>query len=463
MAKYTYNDLFQALKAQGAFDTNPTTYTFTANFTIDLKPYQDAVLALDFKDFKDDQLVSPITATAASPGLEQLIGVNSVGENSFIPNASDAGILMAADRIVINAKKDFGMLFGRKGVALASPSRVNIDAGQSITLYGHENVFLGIPNKGNKIKDNQPNLGPTKGHPTPDQEYDPLVLGYKLANLLEDILFVLKSAELVSGVSPVKFQPSTQAEFGLLANRIPEILSNYAFIDGLSHEQIDSAQLEALKVEQKKVKKFTPPTQLVGGLEGGTGVGTTAFPNSTPGPTPAGLDFTPVPSSVTPTSNEYILIEGGHGAYWTNGNPYSLKKSESADPRISPAAGDNLHSFTSAVAGRGRTMDIQIQQGLREFKQKYNKPADIVGMIVQMNERAATRQVVWKALIQESKDGIHRGVFTTNGSAKSPDRSLPSTLDQINAKRNKTNFKKMYYFEKDIGSLLITQIFALYT
>lgn len=461
MAKYTYNDLFQALKAQGAFDTNPTTYTFTANFTIDLKPYQDAVLALDFKDFKDDQLVSPITATAASPGLEQLIGVNSVGENSFIPNASDAGILMAADRIVINAKKDFGMLFGRKGVALASPSRVNIDAGQSITLYGHENVFLGIPNKGNKIKDNQPNLGPTKGHPTPDQEYDPLILGYKLANLLEDILFVLKSAELVSGVSPVKFQPSTQAEFGLLANRIPEILSNYAFIDGLSHEQIDSAQLEALKVEQKKVKKFTPPTQLVGGLEGGTGVGTTAFPGGTPGPTPAGLDFTPIPSSVTPTSNQYILVEGGHGAYWSNGNPYTNKP----DPRISPVAGDNLHSFTSDIPkykSTQRSMDLQVEAGLKEFKQKFNKPADVVGMVVQMNEKAATRQIAWKVLIQESKNGIHYKSFRARGSAKSPDRSLPSTLQQINAGMNIKNFKKIYLFQHSIGSLLITQAFAIY-
>jgi len=452
MAKYTYNDIYESLKASGAFDAGSTTFSFTATFEIDLKPYQDAVMALDFKDFKDDQLVSEINATAASPSLDQLIGVNTNGENSHIPNASDASIMIAADRVIINAKKDFGMLFGRKGVALASPSRVNIDAGQSITLYGHESVFLGIPNKGNAVKEKQPNLGTTKGHPTPDQEYDPLVLGYKLANLLEDILFVLKSAELVSGISPVKFQPSTQAEFGLLANRIPEILSNYAFVDGISYEQIDKAQLETLKAQQKKVKKFEPPKELVGTLTGtGTGV-----PGSTT--TPAG--FTPVPSSVAPTSDQYILVEGGHGGYWPNGNPYS----NTPDPKLGAGDGDNLHSFTSDIrAHKGRTMDIQIEAGLKEFKQKFNKPADIVGMTVQMNEKASTRQVVWKALIQESKDGIHRGSFTARGSAKDPAGSLASTTDQMDSwLANKIDAKKIYLFEHSIGSLLITQLFALY-
>ena len=461
MAKYTYPDIYEALKAAGAFDAGSTSYTFTATFEIDLKPYQEAVLALDFKDFKDDQLVSEINATAATPSLDQLIGVNVNGENSHTPNASDASIMVAADRVIINAKKDFGMLFGKKGVALASPSRVNIDAGQSITLYGHENVFLGIPNKGNRISEKQPDLGPTKGHPTPDQEYDPLVLGYKLANLLEDILFVLKSAELVSGVSPVKFQPSTQAEFGLLANRIPEILSNYAFVDGISHEQIDKAQLETLKAQQKTVKKFKPPTQLTGSFTGtGTGVSMPGMPG--PGSSNAPADFATVPSSVSPTSEQYILVEGGHGAYWPNGNPYTNKP----DPKIAPGAGDALHAFTSDMRDYKpfqRSMDTQVEAGFREFKQKYNKPADVVGMVVQMNEKAATKQVSWKVLIQESKNGIHYQSFRARGSAKSPDKSLASTLQQINAgTENLKNFKKIYLYEHNLGGLLITQAFAIY-
>ena len=459
MAKYDYNTLYEALKAQGAFD-GAQTITFGGTFSIDLTAYQDAVLKLDFKGFTDEQFANPITATAAAPSLEQLIGINANGENAHIPSTSDASIIANADRVIINAKKDFGMLLGQKGVALASPSRVNLDAGQSITLFGHDNVFLGIPNKGNKIPDKQQDLGPTKGHPTPDQEYDPLVLGLKLANLLEDILFVLKSAELVSGVSPVKFQPSTQAEFGLLANRIPEILSTYAYIDGLSHEQIDTKQLETLKAQQKKVEKYKPPTQLEGSIEGSVGMG---MPLGTPG-APAGLDFTPVPSSVTPTAKDYILVEGGHGAYWKNGNPHAKPDHPKADPKIGAGDGDNLHSFTSDITGhKGRSMDLQVEKALAQFKANTGKPADIVGMVVQMNEKASEKQVQWKVLIQESKNGIHYKSFRARGSAKESSRSLASTMEQINAGANLPNFKKVYLFEHNLGSLLITQAFAIYS
>lgn len=177
-------------------------------------------------------------------------------------------------------------------------------------------------------------------------------------------------------------------------------------------------------------------------------------------PTPSGLDFSPISTNVTPTSNEYILVEGGHGAYWPNKNPYS----GIADPKIGAGDGDNLHSFTSTVdAHPGRTMDKQIENGLKEFKQKFGKPADIVGLIVQMDHKASSKQVQWKALIQESKNGVHYTAFTTNGSAKDKAGSLSSTLSQINAKKNKPNFKKIGFLQHDIGSLLITQIFALYT
>lgn len=175
-------------------------------------------------------------------------------------------------------------------------------------------------------------------------------------------------------------------------------------------------------------------------------------------PVPAGIGFTPVPSSVTPTSGEYIIVEGGHGAYWPGKNPFSKVN----DYKIGAGAGDDFHSFGSTVeAHPGRTMDLQIEKGLRDFKQKYNKPADIVGMTVTMNHKASSKQVQWKALIQESKDGVHRAYFTGNGSAKDPGTSLSSTISQIDAKKGYPNFKKVYFFQYDMGSLLITQIFAL--
>ena len=40
------------------------------------------------------------------------------------------------------------MIFGQQGVALASPERVNIDCSKPMTLFAHEQLFLGVPNKG---------------------------------------------------------------------------------------------------------------------------------------------------------------------------------------------------------------------------------------------------------------------------------------------------------------------------
>lgn len=272
--KYTYDSIYQLVKAAGLLDPNAgtTTYTFTANFSIPLESYQNAVLALDFKEFQDQQFISPITPQPnGTSQVSQEMGIDTSGVNSRIPNAGEADILMNADRVVINSKDDFSFLFGQKGVALGSPRRVNIDSGQSITLFAHNQLFLGIPNKGGtKPTKPQTQLGTTKGDPTEDQLYDPMVLGIKLANLLEDILFTLKGADLVSGVSPVRFQPATQAEFGLLANRIPEILSSYAYLDGLSHAEINKENLAKLKEAQKKVKDYVPPKQLTGAI--GTGL-----------------------------------------------------------------------------------------------------------------------------------------------------------------------------------------------
>jgi hypothetical protein len=214
--------------------------------------------------------------------------------------------------------------------------------------------------------------------------------------------------------------------------------------------------IESLKLNistDQNLSNFILTSQ--GGGGGGSGDG-----KETDGTIPPTLDFTPVPSSTVATSPQFILVKGGHGAYWAKGNPYS----HTPDPRISPGSGDNLHSFTSTVkAHPGRTMDIQVEKALKDFKANFGKPADIVGMSVKMYPNNTSWQVSWEVLIQESKDGIHRGVFTTNGSAKSPATSLTSTISQIDAKKSKKNFKKVYYFEKDIGSLLITQIFALYS
>lgn len=244
----------------------------SGNTTIDLKPYQEALKSLNFSETKDGDIASTITSTKVKPSLDSQIGIDATGKSVYSNNVVGS-VLWNSDRVVINSKQQLAMLLGQKGVAVASPSKVNIDAGESITLaaYGDNGggLFLGVPNKGVQYTTNkQTQIGLSKGSPTADQPYEPLVLGIKLANLLEDFLYVLKSAQGVDALSPVKFQPDVQAEFALLANRIPEILSNYAYIDGVSHGSVDMDQLAAIEVARTEIPDYVPPPSLTGSVSG---------------------------------------------------------------------------------------------------------------------------------------------------------------------------------------------------
>lgn len=257
----------------------------TGTVAIDLKPFQQALEALDFSATKDGDIASTITSTKVKPSLDAQIGIDALG-NSVYTNNSAGSVLINSDRVVINSKQQLSMLLGHKGVAIASPGKVNIDAGESITLasYGDADggLFLGVPNKGVQYTTTkQTQIGASKGSPTSDQPYEPLVLGVKLANLLQDFLFVLKSAQGVDALSPVKFQPDVQAEFALLANRIPEILSNYAYVDGMSHGSVDMDQLAAIESARAETPNYVPPPSLTGSISGQFTIPNTA----------GGLDF----------------------------------------------------------------------------------------------------------------------------------------------------------------------------
>ena len=334
--KYTYDSILAIVKANGdLFDTGGVG-SLSGTFEIDLKPYQDAVLQLDFKEFKDQQLENDITATAANPNVDLLLGINKQGIGDSVSDTNHGSIIIDSERVVINAKDDFAHLFGSTGVALGSPSRVNIDAGKSITLFAHDKILLGLPNKGLPFKQTTQVAagGTTKGDPTPDQEYEPLVLGIKLANLFEDILFFLKKADLVSGVSPVRFQPATLAEFALLANRIPEILSSYAFVDGYSHEAIDQENLKQLKEAQRKAENYTPPTQITGSVAGVVSVGAGSGASGASGNF-TGTGLTPVKELIASVEsfggdyNVYNFGTSGGGGIRTsdpNGGPKGASK-----------------------------------------------------------------------------------------------------------------------------------------
>jgi len=281
--------------------------TITGNVTIDLTPYQAALENLSFPQNNDITLSSELSKNKIKPSLDSLLGIDIFGNSTHLGDVNGS-VLINSDRVIINAKQRLAMVFGKKGVAIASPTRVNIDAGESITLgaYGGSGgLFIGLPNTGlayEKTNQKQLNtIGTTKGHPTLDQEYEPLVLGIKLANILEDLLFILKSIEGVDAFSPVKFQPTVQAELALLANRIPEMLSSYAYIDGMSHESVDTKLLETIIETQASTPDYVPPPNLTGSFQGQFTI-TTSVPgggyDGSGGPIPSGEGLSPISNMI---------------------------------------------------------------------------------------------------------------------------------------------------------------------
>lgn len=268
---------------------------FTGNVSIDLKPYQDALANIKFDAYKDSSITSQLSSTKLIPSTEQRLGITNAGDN--IGMAGTLGsVTVNSNRVTINAGQHMSMMFGQEGVAIASPNRVNIDAGETITLAAQESLFIGLPNRGtqytvqkqSQISTTPATQGSQKGDPTPDKAYEPLVLGIKLANLLEDILIVLKNAQAVDAWSPVRFNATSQAELALLANRIPEILSNYAYVDGVSHQVVDQTILKTLKAAQASTPNLKVPEKITGQFAGSfpggdLGLGGTIGPGGAPG------------------------------------------------------------------------------------------------------------------------------------------------------------------------------------
>ena len=202
----------------------------------------------------DLQFASGIKSTqrAVDDHLQEL-GIVREGPNLMKNNSSIATHLINANRVIINSKEDYAMLLGQAGVVISSPSKVNIDSDDSITLFGLNNIYLGVPGKGNpRPSSNNPmkpqkvsNGKKLKSSPTKDFDYEPLVLGLKLTNWLDDLVQVLKNAVLLTPVGRGYFREDTQYDLLSLQARLTEMLSTYAYIDGFSHELVDTDSIPA--------------------------------------------------------------------------------------------------------------------------------------------------------------------------------------------------------------------------
>ncbi len=240
------------------------------------------------------------TTVQTEDGLGSL-GISNNG-SANINASSQPSLIFNSDRVIINSKSDYTMLFGQRGVAISSPNKVNIDADDTITLFGENNLYLGIPNKGNGTppdsKNPDPNLikrdssgNPTKASATKNFDYEPLVLGIKLANWLDDLVQVLKNSIILTPVGKGYFREDTQYDLVALQSRINEMLSTYAFIDGHSHELPES---DTIPPPPPKVTQA--PTNLTGEVAGEVFVDGVVQGQET---TPAQTDLTQQPDYYT--------------------------------------------------------------------------------------------------------------------------------------------------------------------
>jgi len=240
--------------------------------SIEIEVQQLPVIDFPMEDLSYQQEIG--TAPGGGPeavkkNLSIKTGTDGLFINNFVKKTGQ--IVINSSRVLINADKDYLMLFG-KNVAIASTGPVHIDSGDSVTLFGERGLFLGVPNKGESWSADDVPKPATKSDPIPNQAYEPLVLGTKLAELLDDMIVVLKNANIITNIGKAYFLEDTQYELACLQSRIPELLSTFAYVDGVSHQK-------AITPAPVAPEKVTPyPTKLIGTI---TAIGDSTLSNTT--------------------------------------------------------------------------------------------------------------------------------------------------------------------------------------
>ena len=273
MAEINYGQYKQALESNGGLAQAPTDQanpagtpvqgTFAGNVNI-------SVPQLPKIEFPLEDLTFSTTLPGAKQDLNVLLSLKD-GKGVKQNNFGGSQVLINSDRIILNSRADYLMLFGESGIAISSPGNVNIDADDAITIYGDDGLFLGVPGKGASTGNTK--SPSTKAEATIDNEYEPLVLGTKLANILEDLLVIIKNATLLTPVGKAYFREDTMYELACLQSRIPEMLSTYGYVDGISHEAVDPPPTPPKIVTE-------PPTTITGTVAG-TFTGTASGDNTT--------------------------------------------------------------------------------------------------------------------------------------------------------------------------------------
>jgi hypothetical protein len=290
MATYTYDDILKRVESNGALNLSNANIVEGA---IELQIQQLQPIDFPMKDLDYES-----TFSEKQQDITKVLSISQDNIGFINRFNNNPQLLLNSNRIVINSKRDYLMLFGKAGVALSSKNPINLDTDASTTLAAKDGLFLGVPNGGEPIKNNikQPK---TKGDPTPDQPYEPLVLGIKAANIIEDLLVILKNARIVTPLGIGYFREDAQYDLANLQARLPEIISTSTYIDGVSHETPDKAPSPPTTITNTTGTIIA--TGMIGGGGGGGFVGTG---NDIITPLATNQNLTPIRRAIVDTATQ---------------------------------------------------------------------------------------------------------------------------------------------------------------
>jgi hypothetical protein len=96
-----------------------------------------------------------------------------------------------------------------------------------------------------------------KSYPSPDVPYEPVVLGLKLVNWLEDLLVILKNLQILTNTGLATPREDGQWDLIAMQARLPELISNYIFVDGYSHDEMDYKSIDPAPTADSVTKPKT--------------------------------------------------------------------------------------------------------------------------------------------------------------------------------------------------------------
>jgi len=181
-----------------------------------------------------------LTGQETQRSIKDVLQLNKTNNGHRNAYANGSSVIINSDRLIFNAKKDHLFLCGNEGVTITSPKSVHIDADDDVYIFSNTGeIYLGLPNRGEKY--DQLPAPKTKADATLNYAYEPMVLGLKLANLLEDFIVIMRDAVIRTPSGDGRMSVEMMYNLESLQSRIPEMLSTVAFIEGISHDKPDAA------------------------------------------------------------------------------------------------------------------------------------------------------------------------------------------------------------------------------